>query len=70
VRYFADPPGEHHGVLLRGDADRDVDLLEKARRCAGSERSAPWSQAVEVAGDLGKAELDLDIAGAALQAGR
>ena len=63
-------PGEHHGVLLRGDADRDVDLLEKGQAVRGEVGDLLLGpQAVEVAGDLREGELYLDVAGAALQAG-
>ena len=45
--------GEHHGVLLGGDADRDVDLLEKGQAVRGEVGDLLLgAQAVEVAGDL------------------
>ncbi len=64
-------PGEHHGVLLRGDADRDVDLLEKGQAMCGEVGNLLFApQAVEVAGDFREGKLEFDMAGAALRQAR
>ena len=55
-------PGEDHRIGLRGDPDRDVDLLEERQAVRREVRELRLrAEAVEVAGDLREGELDLDV---------